>query len=45
MTGIGVAETFMGKGMLDYEDPRMRSGPSACSRATTRSLGSTTPTS
>src|ERR687891_2672748 len=21
-TGIGVAETFMGKGMLDYEDPR-----------------------
>ncbi len=24
MTGIGVAETFMGKGMLDYEDPRMR---------------------
>jgi acetolactate synthase-1/2/3 large subunit len=22
MTGIGVAETFMGKGMLDYEDPR-----------------------
>ncbi|HET8757686.1 MAG TPA: acetolactate synthase large subunit [Solirubrobacteraceae bacterium] len=24
MTGIGVAETFMGKGMLDYEDPRAR---------------------
>ena len=22
-TGIGVAETFMGKGMLDYEDPHM----------------------
>jgi acetolactate synthase I/II/III large subunit len=22
MTGIGVAETFMGKGMLDYTDPR-----------------------
>src|SRR3954452_7398214 len=22
MTGIGVAETFMGKGMLDYQDPR-----------------------
>jgi acetolactate synthase-1/2/3 large subunit len=22
VTGIGVAETFMGKGMLDYEDPR-----------------------
>ena len=21
-TGIGVAETFMGKGLLDYEDPR-----------------------
>jgi len=24
MTGIGVAETFMGKGMLDYEDARAR---------------------
>jgi acetolactate synthase-1/2/3 large subunit len=24
MTGIGVAETFMGKGMLDFEDPRAR---------------------
>jgi acetolactate synthase-1/2/3 large subunit len=23
-TGIGVAETFMGKGVLDYEDPRAR---------------------
>jgi acetolactate synthase-1/2/3 large subunit len=22
LTGIGVAETFMGKGMLDYQDPR-----------------------
>jgi acetolactate synthase-1/2/3 large subunit len=42
-TGIGVAETFMGKGLLDFED-RARSARSACSRGTTRSRASTRPT-
>ena len=35
-TGIAVAETFMGKGVLDYGRPASRSAPSGCSRATTR---------
>ena len=43
-TGISVAETFMGKGVLDYGDPE-RSAPSGCSHATTRWPGSRTPTS
>jgi acetolactate synthase-1/2/3 large subunit len=43
-TGVGVAETFMGKGLLDYEDPHLAGHRSGCSRATTRWRASRTPT-
>ena len=43
-TGIPVAETFMAKGLLDYEDPQALGHGRACSRATTRWPASTTPT-
>ena len=43
-TGIPVAETFMGKGLLDYTGPARRWAPSGCRRATTRWPASRTPT-
>src|SRR5256885_2639926 len=42
-TGIAVAETFMGKGAMDYTDPKAL-GTVGCSRATTRWPASRTPT-
>ena len=42
-TGIGVAETFMGKGALDYEDPGAL-GTVGLGRATTRWRSSRSPT-
>ena len=44
-TGIAVAETFMGKGAARLRGPAARWAPSGCSRATTRSRASRTPTS
>ena len=43
-TGIAVAETFMGKGLLDYTDPQGAGHRRAARRATTRWPASRTPT-